>query len=96
MRRGDLNWRLTVAEGGRTPLEGVVPALIEWPDESVMPARTLAGSSLRLVDFVRRPDAEAGRALAALGLDHLLPEGETPGHPLRARLDAPAGRVVLD
>jgi hypothetical protein len=96
MRRGALTWRLTVAEGGRTPLEGVIPALIEWPDEAVMPARTLAGSGLRLADFVRRPDAEAGRALAALGLDHLLPEGETHGQPLRARLDAPAGRVVLD
>jgi hypothetical protein len=30
MSRGELNWLITIADGGRLPLSGIAPILIEW------------------------------------------------------------------
>ena len=96
MSRGALSWLLTIPEDRIPPCGGLVPALIEWPGGGCPPAEAMAAGPMRLVSLVRRPDAAAGAALGALGLAEAVPEGETGGRPLRAVLDTPAGRVVLD
>lgn len=41
MRRGDLDWRITIPDSGEPPFDGVVPALISWRG---------AGAAARLPD----------------------------------------------
>ncbi|MCJ8499850.1 VOC family protein [Desulfatitalea alkaliphila] len=56
MQRGDLNWLITIPPDGLVPLDGVAPALIEWPS-GVHPAARLADRGLRLVEFeIFHPD----------------------------------------
>ena len=95
MQRGELHWRLTVPPDGAAACGGVVPSLIEWPDGR-SPAASLPSGGLRLTGFVRRPDPAAARALAALGLAEVLPEGETGGAPMRATIEGPGGTLVFD
>lgn len=95
MKRGDLEWKLTVPPDGMAACGGVVPSLIEWPG-GISPAATLPRQGLRLTGFVRRPDPRAGAALAALGLSAALPEGETGGAPMRATVEGPKGAVIFD
>lgn len=95
MRRGDLAWRLTIPTGRTPPHEGALPGLIQWP-EGDTPSETMKGSGLALVSFLRRPNPETGRALATLGLESVLPEGDADAAPLSAVIRGPAGEVLLD
>lgn len=95
MRRGDLEWRLSVPPDGVSACGGVVPSLIEWPG-GVSPATAMLATGLRLTAFARRPDPRATAALEALGLAAVLPEGETGASPLRAVVEGPGGQVVFD
>jgi hypothetical protein len=47
MRRGNLEWRITIPVDGRPPADGALPALIEWstPDH---PAQGLPDQGCRL------------------------------------------------
>ena len=96
MRRGDLRWRLTMAPDERALFQGAVPGLIQWPEGVTPPGALMAGSGLRLTEFARRPDAAAARALATLGLAEALPEADLAGAALRAVIETPTGRVVLE
>ncbi|MEC9434524.1 MAG: VOC family protein [Pseudomonadota bacterium] len=95
MRRGALEWRLASPADGVPLMGGALPFVIEWP-EGPTPSDTLAGSGLTLTGFARRPDPEAGAALAAMGLAALAPEGETGGGTLRAEIEGPGGTVALN
>jgi hypothetical protein len=56
MSRGELNWLITLSPDGRVPLDGVAPALIQWPN-GVHPAARLDDCGLRLVKFeILHPD----------------------------------------
>ncbi|MBR9980159.1 MAG: VOC family protein [Desulfatitalea sp.] len=56
MHRGDLTWLITIPPDGLVPLDGVAPALIEWP-AGVHPAARLDDCGLRLVKFeIFHPD----------------------------------------
>ncbi len=95
MTRGDLAWRLSIPPGRVPPHDGALPGLIQWP-EGDTPSETMARSGLALVSFLRREDADTGRALATLGLESVLPEGDTGPAALRAVIRGPAGETVLD
>jgi hypothetical protein len=94
MTRGRLRWRLTVGAGGRPPLGGLGPALIEWP-KGAHPVAMMSDTGLRLARFsARAPDPEALRAgLAAIGADALVEVEQAPGPPrLRCEITTRDGR----
>lgn len=63
LQRGPWHWRITVPADGRAPLQGLAPALIEWPDER-HPAAGLPPSGVRLVGLtLHHPDPDAVQAL---------------------------------
>lgn len=65
MHRGNLNWLITIAPDGRVPLDGVAPALIEWP-KGVHPTARLEDGGLRLVQFeILHPDPKRVQRLLA-------------------------------
>lgn len=70
MSRGSLEWLITVPRDGRPPMDGILPALIQWP-EGVHPADTLPASGCRLVRL-EGFHAEADKArgvLQAIGFE---------------------------
>jgi hypothetical protein len=73
MHRGDLNWLITIPPDGRVPLDGVAPALIEWPPD-VHPAARLDDRGLRLVKFeIFHPDPQrVQRLLASLDMQNIV------------------------
>ncbi len=100
LARDGLRWRLSVPTDGQPPLDGLLPALIEWESEA-HPADGLpeAGCELmKLEGFY--PEAERARSpLATLGLASTLavfPCGrdEPPG--LVAYFKTPAGLIEVD
>ena len=99
MSRGNLNWRITVPEDGVPPLDGLLPALIEWPG-GVHPAAHLPASGCRLKKFMGAPaDAATLRVLLAdLRLAHCLDVhvlGNATRPWLLAHIDTPTGPVRL-
>jgi len=59
MRRGDLHWRMAVAEDGALPLAGVFPSLLQW-QASPIPGESLATSGCTLKRLhIRGPNADA-------------------------------------
>jgi hypothetical protein len=94
MSRGRLHWRLTVGEGGRPPLDGLGPALIEWP-KGAHPVAMMSDAGLRLRRLAARaPDPGALRAaLAAIGADGLIEVEPAPGPPrLSCEIETRDGR----
>ena len=96
MQRGDLQWRLTVAEDGHRPGRGLLPTLIEWSDARHPPDR-LPDSGVQLVPMAgEHPEpAPVREALAGLGLSDTLKVtyGRTPR--LAAMLRTPRGVVTI-
>lgn len=95
MSRGSLEWLITVPEDGRLPMDGVAPALIQWP-EGVHPTQTLADRGCRLNRLQGfHPAAETINALlAAIDFEGgfsvaPLPPGERPR--LVAQIQTPGG-----
>ena len=69
MSRGNLQWQITIPESGDMPLDGVAPAVIEWP-LGVHPAQQLPDQGLSLQRFViehPRPE-KVQRCLSAIEL----------------------------
>jgi hypothetical protein len=50
MSRGDLRWRLTLAEDGRLRFGGMIPFLIQW-DETIHPASRMADNGCSFVSL---------------------------------------------
>jgi hypothetical protein len=96
MARGDLRWRITVPDDGHLPERGLVPTLIEWPDEQ-HPADRLPESALQLVALAaEHPEPAPVRdALAALGLSETLKVTYGRSPRLAAMLRTPRGVVTL-
>lgn len=99
MRRGPLEWLITIPANGRVPLDGIAPALIEWPPD-VHPAAQLPDFGLSLVELkLCHPEPErVSRLLASLDIVGPMtvtepPHGET-AH-LLAVVDTPHGRRCL-
>ena len=70
--RGALRWRLTVADDGSLPEQGILPSLIEWPD-GMHPVANLAetGISLDAIQLTHPDPAYISDCLGRLGLQHL-------------------------
>ena len=100
LARDSLRWRITVPSAGLPPLDGLLPALIEWKTD-MHPATGLAETGCELMKLEGfHPDAAAvRRALAALGLEHALAvfpcERDEPVG-LAAYLRTPVGLVEID
>ena len=92
MTRGALSWRLTVPPDGAMPLDGLVPALIQW-DSPDHPAGALPdrGCALERLE-ARHPDPDRLRAaLAAMGLGSGIQVSSGPVPALVAHIRTPAG-----
>ena len=96
MQRGDLAWRLTIPEDGHLPARGLVPTLIEWPDQR-HPADSLTDAGMRLVALAgEHPDpAPVRAALGTLGLSETLKVTYGRSPRLAAMLRTPRGVVTL-
>lgn len=99
MRRGKLQWLITIPPSGRVPLDGVGPAIIEWPPD-VHPAAKLRDHGLSLIELqLIHPDpARVTRLLTSLNISGPLtvrsPAPGTIPH-LLAVVDTPHGTRVL-
>lgn len=96
MRRGDLEWRITVPDDGHLPERGLVPTLIQWSDER-HPADRLNDAGVRLVALAgEHPEpAPVRAALAALGLSDMLKVTYGTAPRIAAMLRTPRGIVTL-
>jgi hypothetical protein len=95
MSRGELEWLITIPQGGSLPLGGVAPMLIEWQTR-VHPAARLRESGCALLELEGfHPEPErAVRLLRSIGLEgavrvSALPAGSRPH--LLARVRTPGG-----
>lgn len=95
MSRGEFEWRITVPPNGRPSLDGVVPALIQWPS-GVHPARRLKdlGCRLRRLEAFHSDPARVSSLFERLGLAGVVSvaplQAGVAGH-LAATIDTPAG-----
>lgn len=71
MTRGPWSWQITIPAQGQQPLDGLAPALIEWPG-SEHPAQRMAESGVRLIGLtVHHPEpVRVHHLLQTLGLAH--------------------------
>jgi len=99
MRRGELEWRITVPADGRPVLDGVAPALIQW-STGAHPATRLMDRGCRLLRL-EALHAETARVMALfenLGLARAVSvvtlQPGIAGH-LAATIDTPAGPRIL-
>lgn len=95
--RGDLRWKMAVPDDGVLPFDGAHPAVIEW-QAGRHPAEVLSDVGCRLVSLVvQTPEAAAlRRALGGRLDDPRVSVVEGPVKALRAEIDTPAGRKVLE
>jgi hypothetical protein len=101
MSRNGFNWLITIRGDGSLPGHGLLPSLIEWPDD-VHPAAGLPerGTSLKALEL-RAPDPDrVNPALESIGLDtaacRVSVLCDRTGPSLRACLDTPRGTVCFD
>jgi len=95
MRRGALNWLITIPDDGALPLNGVAPALIEWQADA-HPAARLQDHGLSLIKLeLFHPEPERiARLLLSLGLDSQVavhPSTGERGPRLVAHINTPHG-----
>ena len=97
MRRAGLHWRIAFPDDGALLAGGLLPPLIEWPQDALHPAERLPDDGLALVALEgTAPDPEAVREqLRTVGLDAVLAIDAGPVHRLRAHIATPAGTVAL-
>jgi hypothetical protein len=69
LHRGPWSWQITIPPDGRAPLDGLAPALIQWPG-TAHPSQGMADRGVRLIGLtLHHPEpASARRLLQALGL----------------------------
>lgn len=96
MRRGDLEWRITVPDDGHLPERGLVPTIIQWSDRR-HPADALPDSGVRLVAMAgEHPEpAPVRHALQTLGLSDTLKVTYGRAPRLAAMLRTPRGMITL-
>jgi len=95
MRRGDIDWLITIPADGSVPLDGIAPALIQWQTD-IPPAATLQDLGLELIrlDLVHPDPDRVSRLLASIGFEGPVSVSETASgvapH-LRAQIRTPNG-----
>lgn len=98
MRRGDLQWQITVRPDGAMQEEGCLPGLIQWP-QGVHPSASLPDSGCRLVCLeVHHPEpARLEMQWHALGLqqNEQLVIRAAPVSKLIAHLLTPKGAIAI-
>ncbi len=101
MSRGGLDWLITIPADGTLPLNGVAPALIEWPG-GVHPAARLTdhGLSLARLELFNPEPARISRLLLSIGLEGpcpivVLPSRDGQVTCLAAHINTPRGPRVL-
>lgn len=99
MSRGSLNWLITIPAGGRIPLDGIAPALIEWHTDA-HPASKLKDEGLSLVklELFHQAPERISRLISSIELSgpvcvSSLPMGKTPH--LVAHIKTPRGLIEL-
>lgn len=94
--RGDRSWRLTVPKDGSLPMNGLLPAFIEWsPGPHPSTAQQDLGVRLDKVQLSHPEPASLSKLLQALQVDHLA-EVSTGDLGLSFALSTPKGAVVID
>ncbi len=94
--RGDRSWRLTVPADGHLPMQGLLPAFIEWsPGPHPSTAQVDHDVRLQKVTLTHPDPAKLTSILEALNVQHLATvlEGETQ---LSFTLKSGKGSVVID
>lgn len=99
MSRGQLSWLISIPVDGLVPLDGVAPALIEWP-EDIHPTSSLTDHGLSLVELkIFHPDpARVSRLLSSIGfVDQrtVITSSGVAAPYLIASIDTPRGRREL-
>lgn len=95
LRRGDFSWRMAVPGDGKLPFGGAFPALIQW--QGPHPTERLPDRGARLHRLeVAHPAAEELRAALMPLQDPRLVIMAGPAKALRAEIDTPHGRRVLE
>lgn len=100
MRRGEWHWRISIPDDGEPLMSGVLPTLIEWPDDR-HPAQGLpeSGCKLLLLELKHPDEAKLKAQCQALALGgevpvHCTTASGAPG--LRAVIATPLGERVLE
>ncbi|GIT85996.1 VOC family protein [Roseobacter sp. OBYS 0001] len=94
--RGERSWRLTVPKDGHLPMDGLLPAFIEWsPGPHPSTGQQDLGVTLDKVRLSHPEPDELSLVLKALHVDHLcsVTQGDAA---LSFALNTPKGAVVLD
>jgi len=94
--RGDRSWRLTVPRDGHLPMDGLLPAFIEWsPGPHPSTAQQDLGVTLEKVRLSHPNPEVLNDILKTLAVDHLCDvlEGDAA---LAFQLTSPNGPVTLD
>lgn len=99
MRRGALDWLITIPVDGVIPIDGLAPALIEWHTPS-HPAAGLVNHGLALAGLeLRHPDpSRVSRLLRSIGMEGPVTVRESRGDvgpSLVASIRAPSGLRAL-
>lgn len=96
MRRGTLDWLITIPADGALPLGGVAPALIEWHTDA-HPAAGLPDHGLALAGLeLLHPEPErVSRLLRSLGLADAATVSAAATPAVVAHIDTPQGRRRL-
>lgn len=99
MSRGDMEWQITTPSDGRPPLDGTVPALIQWPSGR-HPASTLpdAGCTFLRLEAYHPDPARVSAVIDCLGLhDSICVRPLPPGVRgyLAAYINTPTGQRCI-
>jgi hypothetical protein len=98
LRRGDLQWRLSVPEDGALIEHGVIPSLIEW-QSGTHPAGAMQSNGLHLQELtLRHPDPhKIKQALQIIGAENLatVTSSGSDEPSLIANIDSPVGRRLV-
>ena len=96
-QRGDRTWRLTVPADGHLPMQGLLPAFIEWsPGPHPSSGQKDLGVTLNKV-LLSHPDPdELNSLLKQLHVDHLATATKADKPALAFELSSPKGTVILN
>ncbi len=95
MTRGDLSWKISVAQDGKLQRSGTWPTVIEWP-ANVHPSKTLPFQGVRLERFVLAMDSDSHRQFASVFDDTRLIRIISARPWLGLELQTPIGHVFLN
>lgn len=94
--RGDRSWRLTVPKDGHLPMDGLLPAFIEWsPGPHPSTGQQDLGVTLERVQLTHPKPDELVAVLKTLHVDHLA-EVSAGDAALSFTVNTADGAVVLD